>query len=110
MKKLMILCLLMVASLGGYAQVTTYSTACEANYASLCAAEKNLLEEVKRLECRLDDIRKEKQKALVCVANEKNKQDLQAIEAQLLLLLRTVKEQSNKPQIVPIPCTTGNCN
>lgn len=100
----------MVASLGSYAQTITYSTVCEANYASLCAAERNLLEEVKRLECRLDDIRKEKQKALVCVANEKNKQDLQAIETQLLLLLHTVKEQSNKPQVVPQPCITGNCN
>lgn len=84
-------------------------TVCTQNYQLACDEERRLSDEVKRLQCRLDEVRKDKQTLIACIAADQNKAELGKLKTVLLETLNEVTRLQTQPIKLPVPCTTGDC-
>ena len=86
------------------------AAACTQNYQLACDEERRIADEVKRLQCRLDEVRKDKQTLIACIAANQNKAELDRLKSVLISTLNEVERIQSQPLKLPIPCVTGNCN
>lgn len=86
------------------------NSACSQNYALACDEEKRLQDEVKRLQCRLDAVRLDKQTLIACISADQNRVELDKLKGVLLQTLNEVTRIQQQPVKLPVPCVTGNCN
>lgn len=107
MKHILFIVCLLSATFSAQSQTPT---ACTQNYQLACDEEKRISDEVKRLQCRLDEVRKDKQTLIACIAANQNKAELDRLKTVLISTLNEVNRIQSQPLILPIPCTTGNCN